>query len=101
MKRKVVQHDIYDECCIEMETMGHVLWNCQKAKDTWVYSKVVAPTGGEECVSFHDFLWQMVMVDRVEEGKLTQVVTIAWALWCNINEVRNGGKRKTGSELIR
>jgi len=37
----------------------------------------------------------------VEEGKLAQVVTIAWALWCNRNEVRNGGKRKTGSELIR
>ena len=41
------------------------------------------------------------MVDRVEEGKLDQVVMIAWALWCNRNEVRNGGKQKTGSELIR
>ena len=40
------------------------------------------------------------MVDKVEEGKLAQVVMIAWALWCNRNEVQNGGKRKTGSELI-
>ena len=43
IKRKVLQHDIYDECSAKVETIGHVLWNYQKAKDTWVYSKVVTP----------------------------------------------------------
>ena len=57
IKRKVLQHDIDDECSTKVETTGHVLWNYQKAKDTWVYSKVVTPIGGDECVSFHDFLW--------------------------------------------
>ena len=47
-----------------------------------------------------DFLWQLVMIDKVEEDKLAQIVTIAWALWCNRNEVRNGGKRKNGKEII-
>ena len=28
-------------------------------------------------VSFHDFLWQMLMHDRVEEDKVAKVVTIA------------------------
>ena len=101
MKRKVLQHGICEECCTKVETTGHVLWSCKKAKDTWAYSKVVAPTGGEECVSFHDFLWQLVMVDKVEEDKLARIVTIAWAFWCNRNEVRNRGKQKTGSEIIR
>lgn len=79
-KKGILQHGICDECSTKVETTGHVLWNCQKAKDNWAYSKVVAPRGGEECVSFHDFLWQLVMVDRVEEDKLAQIVTIAWAL---------------------
>ncbi|KAK9987726.1 hypothetical protein SO802_027965 [Lithocarpus litseifolius] len=41
------------------------------------------------------------MTDRVEEDKLVQIVTIAWALWCNRNKVRNGRKRKTGMEITR
>ena len=56
--------------------------------------------GSEECGSLFDFLWQLVMIDKVEEDKLAQIVTIAWALWCNRNEVRNGRKRKNEKEII-
>ncbi|KAL0005544.1 hypothetical protein SO802_013105 [Lithocarpus litseifolius] len=101
MKRKVIQHGLRDECSAEMETTGHVLWSYQKAKDAWVCSKVIVRMGGDECGSFFDFLWQLVMTVRVEEDKLAQIVTIAWALWCNRNEVRNGGKWKTGMEITR
>ena len=57
--------------------------------------------GNDDCGSFFDFLWQLVMIDKVEEDELAQIVTIAWALWCNRNEVRNGGKRKNGKEIIK
>ncbi|XP_075665921.1 uncharacterized protein LOC142635688 [Castanea sativa] len=39
------------------------------------------------------------MTDRVDESKIDQIVTIAWALWCNRNEVKNGGKQKSGKEI--
>ena len=32
--------------------------------------------------------------------KVALVATIAWAIWGNRNEVRNGGKRKSGYELV-
>lgn len=100
MKRKILRDGIYDECKLEMETTGHVLWNCQKAKETWAYSKIVVSFGEDRFESFHDLLWHLMMTDRMEEAKITKVVMIAWALWCNWNEVRNGGKRKTRREII-
>nr|POF25455.1 hypothetical protein CFP56_15447 [Quercus suber] len=99
MKRQVLQNGVRDECGGEMETIEHVLWNCHKARETWALLKVVVPRGGEVCGSFHYFLWHLVMTDRVEETKIALIVTIAWALWCNRNEVRTGGKRKSGREI--
>ena len=32
---------------------------------------------------------------------IAKVVTYAWSLWGNRNEIRQGGKRKTGLELVR
>ncbi|XP_075669860.1 uncharacterized protein LOC142639587 [Castanea sativa] len=55
--------------------------------------------GGEVCRSFHDFLWHLVMIDRVDESKIAQIVSNAWALWCNWNEVRNDKKQKLGKEI--
>lgn len=60
----------------------------------------MASFGGDRCESFHNLLWHLLMTDRVEEAKIAKVVMIAWALWCNRNEVRNGGKRKMGCKVI-
>ncbi|KAK9996914.1 hypothetical protein SO802_021600 [Lithocarpus litseifolius] len=71
MRRKVVQDGICGQCRNKEETLGHVLWNCQKARETWEYSKV-ASFGLSNNVSFHDFLWQMLMHNRVEEDKVAK-----------------------------
>ena len=73
---KLLQDDICDECRNKEKTPNHVLWNCQKARENWQCSKV-ASFGLFNSVSFHDFLWQMLMHDKVEEDKVAKVVTIA------------------------
>uniref|UniRef100_A0A7N2KNN9 Uncharacterized protein n=1 Tax=Quercus lobata TaxID=97700 RepID=A0A7N2KNN9_QUELO len=35
-----------------------------------------------------------------DESKVALVATIAWAIWGNRNEVRNGSKKKSGNELV-
>ena len=50
--------------------------------------------------SFLDLLWKMMMVDDCEENIIDLVVTIAWSIWANRNEVRNGGKKKGELELL-
>ena len=42
----------------------------------------------------------MLMVDWIEVDKVTRVVTIAWALWHNRNEIRHGGVRNIRNALV-
>ena len=48
-----------------------------------------------------DLMWKMVIIDWVEEEKVARMVTIAWALWFNRNEIRIGGARKAGKDVVR
>ena len=54
-----------------------------------------------KCSSFMDLLWKMVIIDQVEEEKVARMVIIAWALWFNRNEIRFGGARKAGKDMVR
>ena len=54
-----------------------------------------------DCFSFMDLLWKMVIIDRVEEEMVARMVIIAWALWFNRNEIRLGGVRKAGKDVVR
>ena len=38
--------------------------------------------------------------EHFDEDVTAKVVCIAWALWHNRNEVRNGGKKRNGKELV-
>ena len=42
-----------------------------------------------------------MMLEKYEEDKLATVVTIAWVIWTNRNEVRHGGTKKTGEALVK
>ena len=45
-------------------------------------------------------MWHMIMEGKYDESKVALVATIARAIWGNRNEVCNGGKRKSGCELV-
>ena len=40
------------------------------------------------------------MSESYDERKAAMVVTIAWGIWCNRNEIRNGGRQKSGKEIV-
>ena len=42
-----------------------------------------------------------MMLEEYEEDKLAMVVTIAWVMWTNHNEVRHSGTKKTGEALVK
>lgn len=56
-QRKVLQDPICDICKLEEETMAHVLWNCEIARETWACTKVSIPVGVSDGWSFQDLLW--------------------------------------------
>ena len=42
-----------------------------------------------------------MMTNAAGDEKCSQLVMIAWALWCNRNEICHGGEAKTGPDLAR
>ena len=100
MRRQVLQDNICEECRLEAQTSGHILWMCPKAREVWSCLKIVASISSSRCHSFRDLLWNILMLDRNKMDKVAKVVTIAWSLWCNRNEVRNGGEKKNGMALV-
>lgn len=83
------------------ESTGHVLWDCAKAEEAGSCSKLVGLSNRSECCSFMDLMWKMVINDQVEEEKVARMVTIAWALWFYRNDIRLGGVRKAGQDVVR
>lgn len=60
----------------------------------------MVPSSRARVQSFQDLLWDMLVGDRADEDVVAKTVSIAWAMWHNRNEIRNGGKRRNGKELV-
>ena len=100
MKRKVIPEDMCEICKEASEMTGHVLWSYSKAQEVWGCSKVTMHVAKIEGVSFLDIMWQLLMIYGGSDEAAARVITIAWALWNNRNEIRNGGERKLGQRLV-
>ena len=98
--RKIVQDEVCEDCKEATESVYHVLWECQKAKEARECSKMVFPAPGGSSLSFLDVMWKLLMQEDVGEEHVAQVATTAWALWHNRNEVRCGGASKTGRQIF-
>ncbi|XP_075649857.1 uncharacterized protein LOC142620362 [Castanea sativa] len=83
---------------LEVETTKHAFLTCPRARKVWACSKIVFPSGALSLSSFYDLIWKMLMMDQVDVDRVARVVTLAWAIWHNRNEVRQGAQRKTGND---
>uniref|UniRef100_A0A7N2N032 Reverse transcriptase zinc-binding domain-containing protein n=1 Tax=Quercus lobata TaxID=97700 RepID=A0A7N2N032_QUELO len=71
-----------DECGLTAETTGHLFWTC---------SKLAIPFEHDQCQSCKDLIWSLLMGDVTRTETAAKVVTGAWSLWNNRNEVRVSG----------
>ncbi|KAK9985868.1 hypothetical protein SO802_030819 [Lithocarpus litseifolius] len=101
LQRKVVQDDTCDGCGLEAETSSHLFWSCARAKEFWACSKLIIPSNLDQCRSFKDLMWRLLMIDEARFDLAAKMVTGAWSLWNNRNVVRVGGVRKAGDVLMR
>ena len=99
MKRNVIQ-DEQCEVCGEPETTGHIFWSCPRAWEVWRCTKLHFSFDPSIVRSFLDLLWNMLMSGSYDEHKVAMVVTIGWGIWCNRNEIGNGGRKKSGKEIV-
>ena len=51
-------------------------------------------------MEFQDFLWHAKFTQHLDDDMLALIITIAWCLWFNCNEVRQGRPRQQGSTIV-
>nr|POF08383.1 hypothetical protein CFP56_74328 [Quercus suber] len=89
-----------EECKEDVEFVGHLLWSCSRVKEVWQCTKLKFQFDQTRVKSFHNLLWQVLMIDSSMEEDGELVVIVAWALWSNRNEVRHGGRKKSAVALF-
>ena len=100
VRRKVLLDSCYDECKLAEETSRHLFWSCQRAREIWCLSALFQESQIKQFGSFMDMLWYMVMVAQWEHNEVETLIMVAWALWSNRNECRNGGAKKSCLALL-
>ena len=101
VKRKVLQDDHCEKCNLAAENSNHLFWTCKRARELWECSKLVLPFTSDQVFSFKDMLWSLCMEVESALKVVAKMVTCVWALWGNRNVICQGGKQKSGLELIR
>ena len=100
VKRNVLQVATCDGCNVEEEDSIHFFWKCSRAKELWSSSKLVFPNVMDRLSSFKEMVWCLLMDEKSPPENLELLLTCAWALWGNWNEVKCGEKRKDGRMLL-
>ena len=84
---------VFDECHVEEESLAHLFWWCQRASEIWHTSTLFQGSGSSQFGSFMDMLWYVVMIAQWDHSGVEKLIVIAWVLWLNRNECRNGGAK--------
>ncbi|KAK9990734.1 hypothetical protein SO802_025719 [Lithocarpus litseifolius] len=100
MRRKVLQEDWCEECKAESETTVHLFWRFPRAQEVWQHIKLLFSFDPCTISSFLDLMWNLMVLSEYVEEKVAMVVTVAWAIWVNRNEFRNGKRKKTGRDIV-
>ena len=99
-KRKITHDGVCDGCGQAIESTGHLVWFCQKAREFWSHSKLDIPFQISPEWEFLDVMGQLLGRSEALPGLLERVVMICWEIWKNRNEVRHDGKDKRGTAIV-
>ena len=97
---KVLDSPTYKACRMEAESSGHLFWHCGKTRDVWTLFEIPLDLNGVHFHEFIDLLWHLKFVQHVGNDILELVITFAWSILFNRNQVLPGKTRQTASMII-
>ena len=87
--QKILDDPTCEACGLETESSGHLFWFFPKAQEVWSLSGLPLDMRGVHFPEFIDLLWYLKLVQHVGNEVLELVITIAWSIWFNRNQVRH------------
>ena len=100
-RRKITPDNICEVRGNFEETTGHVLWHCYRGKEVWKEVGLDTDKVMDKCPEFLDLVWYARNVKQWSKEDIRLMVTTAWGIWTNRNEVRHGKSRKLAFVLAR
>ena len=100
VKRKVLVDSCCEECQVEVESSGHLFWESLRDHHIWSLSNLFHESNGPSFNSFMDMMWYVVMEAQWEQSHVEKVIMVAWAIWTNRYESKNGGVKKNSWTLL-
>ena len=99
-RRKVIDVLTCEACGFGVESTGHVFWECEKAQEVWVLSSIPFDPPELLAPNFMDFLLLLKFRQKMGDELLELMVMVAWCLWFNCNEVRQGKAQQLGFAIL-
>ena len=100
-QRRIISDGTCDLCGQEQETVCHLLWTCDHAKEVWRSSKFALPFEIQSHWSFLDVVAKLQSCDQSRPGQLEQFISVCWGIWKNRNDLRMGGKGRAGRTVLK
>ncbi|XP_030959184.1 uncharacterized protein LOC115981148 [Quercus lobata] len=97
---KVLDKPTCEACGMEAESSEHLFWQCDKAREIWTTSRIPIDSSGVHFNEFVDLLWHLKFVQHFGDEILELVITIAWSIWFNQNQVWQGKADQSANMII-
>lgn len=102
LRRINITKDSTCEVCGEqVETISHLFWFCEHAKEVWSSCKLSFPFDFQPSWDSMDVIWLLQKWEESRPGILERAIMICRGIWKNRNEVSHGGKRRSGLAVTR
>ena len=100
-RRNITKDSTCEVCGEQVETISHLFWFCEHAKEVWSSCKLSFPFDFQPSWDFMDVIWLLQKWEESQPGILERAIMIYWGIWKNRNEVSHGAKRRSGLAVTR
>ena len=90
--------EVYRE---QVESICHLFWLCDHAKEVWDSCKLSFPFEIQSLWEYMDVICHLQKWEESRPRILERTVMICWGIWKDRNEVRHGGRLRSGKTVTR
>uniref|UniRef100_A0A7N2M3H3 GATA-type domain-containing protein n=1 Tax=Quercus lobata TaxID=97700 RepID=A0A7N2M3H3_QUELO len=99
--RNIAKDSTCNVCGEQVETINHLFWFYDHAKEVWSSCKLSFPFEIQPSWDYMDVIWLLQKWEEARPGILEWTVMICWGIWKNMNERRHGGRQRSGLAMTR
>ena len=99
-KRRITPNGMCDLCGHSEETVYHLLWGYDHAKEVWKNSKFALLFEISTQWNFLDVVANLQECKHSRLGQMEKFIFVCWGIWKDRKDLRMGGKGKMGRTIL-